>query len=137
MFLQSLFDLVPPFEQLDESLNIPFSPGGSGTGGKEFGDCDLLHLERNRMRCRIVPCAKDQLPSSRCQSFSTEIKNVSPTRGDRCVISEVQLRICIAGILNEKRNVMGLMPHPECACDPLLGPPDGLPLFQGLVEALS
>ena len=43
----------------------------------------------------------------------------------------------IAGILNEKRNVMGLMPHPECACDPLLGPPDGLPLFKGLVEALS
>jgi phosphoribosylformylglycinamidine synthase subunit PurQ / glutaminase len=43
----------------------------------------------------------------------------------------------IAGILNEKRNVMGLMPHPECACDPLLGPPDGLPLFQSLLEALS
>ena len=42
----------------------------------------------------------------------------------------------IAGILNEKRNVMGLMPHPECACDPLLGPPDGLPLFQSLLEAL-
>jgi phosphoribosylformylglycinamidine synthase len=43
----------------------------------------------------------------------------------------------IAGILNEKRNVMGLMPHPECACDPLLGPPDGLGLFEGLVDALS
>ena len=43
----------------------------------------------------------------------------------------------IAGILNERRNVMGLMPHPECACDPLLGPPDGLGLFEGLVEALS
>ena len=43
----------------------------------------------------------------------------------------------IAGVLNEKRNVMGLMPHPECACDPLLGPPDGLALFEGLVEALS
>ena len=43
----------------------------------------------------------------------------------------------IAGILNEKRNVMGLMPHPECACDPMLGPPDGLGLFEGLVETLS
>jgi phosphoribosylformylglycinamidine synthase I len=43
----------------------------------------------------------------------------------------------IAGVLNEKRNVMGLMPHPECACDPMLGPPDGLGLFEGLVEALS
>jgi phosphoribosylformylglycinamidine synthase I len=43
----------------------------------------------------------------------------------------------IAGILSEKRNVMGLMPHPECVVDPLLGPPDGLPMFQSLVEALS
>jgi len=43
----------------------------------------------------------------------------------------------IAGILNQKRNVMGLMPHPECACDPLLGPPDGLGLFESLVNALS
>lgn len=43
----------------------------------------------------------------------------------------------IAGVMNERRNVMGLMPHPECACDPLLGPPDGLPLFQSLVESLS
>ena len=43
----------------------------------------------------------------------------------------------IAGIMSEKRNVMGLMPHPECVVDPLLGPPDGLPMFQSLVEALS
>ena len=43
----------------------------------------------------------------------------------------------IAGIMNDKHNVMGLMPHPECVVDPLLGPPDGLPLFQSLVEALS
>ena len=43
----------------------------------------------------------------------------------------------IAGILNEKRNVMGLMPHPERACDPLLGPPDGLALFQSLIDTLS
>jgi phosphoribosylformylglycinamidine synthase len=43
----------------------------------------------------------------------------------------------IAGIMSEKHNVMGLMPHPECVVDPLLGPPDGLPMFQSLVEALS
>lgn len=43
----------------------------------------------------------------------------------------------IAGILNEKRNVMGLMPHPERACDPLLGGTDGEKLFKSLIEALS
>jgi len=43
----------------------------------------------------------------------------------------------IAGILNEKRNVLGLMPHPERVCDPLLGGTDGLALFESLLETLS
>jgi phosphoribosylformylglycinamidine synthase subunit PurQ / glutaminase len=43
----------------------------------------------------------------------------------------------IAGILNEKRNVMGLMPHPERACDPLLGSTDGEKLFKSLIATLS
>ncbi|MGN6148474.1 MAG: phosphoribosylformylglycinamidine synthase subunit PurQ, partial [Rhizomicrobium sp.] len=43
----------------------------------------------------------------------------------------------IAGILNEKRNVLGLMPHPERVVDPLLGGEDGKALFQSLIETLS
>jgi phosphoribosylformylglycinamidine synthase len=43
----------------------------------------------------------------------------------------------IAGILNEKRNVLGLMPHPERVCDPLLGGTDGRALFESLLESLS
>ena len=43
----------------------------------------------------------------------------------------------IAGILNEKRNVLGLMPHPERACDPLLGSTTGRPLFESLVQSLA
>jgi len=43
----------------------------------------------------------------------------------------------IAGILSEKRNVLGLMPHPERVCDPLLGGTDGRALFESLLEALS
>jgi len=43
----------------------------------------------------------------------------------------------IAGILNEKRNVLGLMPHPERVVDPLTGGSDGRVLFQSLIEALS
>jgi phosphoribosylformylglycinamidine synthase subunit PurQ / glutaminase len=43
----------------------------------------------------------------------------------------------IAGILNEKRNVLGLMPHPERVVDPLLGGTDGRALFESLIEALS
>src|SRR6266478_4559291 len=43
----------------------------------------------------------------------------------------------IAGIFNERRTVLGLMPHPENAIDPLLGSTDGRPFFEGLFNALS
>jgi phosphoribosylformylglycinamidine synthase I len=39
----------------------------------------------------------------------------------------------IAGVRNARGNVLGLMPHPERAVDPLLGPPDGLALFESLL----
>lgn len=43
----------------------------------------------------------------------------------------------IAGVCNEGRNVVGLMPHPERASDPLLGSDDGLVLLRSLVAAAS
>ena len=43
----------------------------------------------------------------------------------------------IAGIFNETKNILGMMPHPENAIDPLQGSTDGAPLFSGLVQALS
>jgi phosphoribosylformylglycinamidine synthase len=43
----------------------------------------------------------------------------------------------VAGVLNERGNVMGLMPHPEHAVDPLLGSADGGLLLAALVDAAS
>ena len=43
----------------------------------------------------------------------------------------------IAGIVNEKGNVLGMMPHPERAVDELLGGADGLKLFQSIVKDLE
>lgn len=43
----------------------------------------------------------------------------------------------IAGICNDARNVVGLMPHPERACEPALGSADGLVLFESVVSALA
>jgi phosphoribosylformylglycinamidine synthase len=40
----------------------------------------------------------------------------------------------IAGIRNKEGNVLGMMPHPERACETLLGSSDGLPLFQSLLK---
>jgi phosphoribosylformylglycinamidine synthase subunit PurQ / glutaminase len=43
----------------------------------------------------------------------------------------------IAGICSPQRNVVGLMPHPERACEAALGSADGLVLFESVVGALS
>ena len=42
----------------------------------------------------------------------------------------------IAGILNRERNVMGMMPHPERACDPLMGSTHGLGIFESMFAAV-
>jgi phosphoribosylformylglycinamidine synthase len=43
----------------------------------------------------------------------------------------------IAGILNEKRNVLGMMPHPDRSSESLLGSADGWQIFASMIEALA
>jgi len=43
----------------------------------------------------------------------------------------------IAGICNERRNVVGMMPHPERACEPALGGVDGLVILESIVKAFT
>lgn len=43
----------------------------------------------------------------------------------------------IAGVLNAKRNVMGMMPHPERVCDPLMGSVEGLGVFESLFQTAA
>ena len=43
----------------------------------------------------------------------------------------------IAGICSDARNVVGLMPHPERACDVLLGSDDGKPLLRSFLAAAA
>jgi phosphoribosylformylglycinamidine synthase len=43
----------------------------------------------------------------------------------------------IAGICSRERNVLGLMPHPERACEDLLGSSDGRDLFRSLAATLA
>ena len=43
----------------------------------------------------------------------------------------------IAGIVNERRNVMGMMPHPDRASDPLMGSTDGLLIWKSVARALA
>jgi phosphoribosylformylglycinamidine synthase subunit PurQ / glutaminase len=43
----------------------------------------------------------------------------------------------VAGVLNRERNVLGMMPHPERAADPLMGSTDGLIILGSLVDSLA
>ena len=45
-------------------------------------------------------------------------------------------KLNIAGILNNKKNILGMMPHPERASELLLGSNDGLEIFQSIVSKL-
>lgn len=40
----------------------------------------------------------------------------------------------IAGIFDTSKRILGMMPHPERACDPLTGGKDGIPLFESLLN---
>jgi len=43
----------------------------------------------------------------------------------------------IAGVLSKERNVLGMMPHPERACDPLMGSTDGLGIFESILTSFA
>ena len=43
----------------------------------------------------------------------------------------------IAGIVNKKGNVLGMMPHPEKACEKLIGGDDGLGIFSSLIKTVN
>jgi phosphoribosylformylglycinamidine synthase len=43
----------------------------------------------------------------------------------------------IAGILSEKRNVLGMMPHPDRSSEKLLGSSDGWKIFASMIDALA
>jgi phosphoribosylformylglycinamidine synthase len=43
----------------------------------------------------------------------------------------------IAGICNRERNVFGLMPHPDRACDARLGSADGAKIFRSMLQTIE
>jgi phosphoribosylformylglycinamidine synthase I len=112
----------------------------------------LLRNESLRFVCRDVPVRveRDDLPfTRRCTAGQTLVLPVK--HGDGRYLpppdldpSQVVLRYVdnpngsvqdIAGVCNEAGNVLGLMPHPEHAVDPLLGSDDGALLLASLVDA--
>jgi len=76
-------------------------------------------------------------------SFQCDDETLESLEGDNRIIARYVgenpngSRNLIAGITNERGNVVGLMPHPEHAIDSLTGPStDGLPFFTSVLTAL-
>lgn len=63
--------------------------------------------------------------------YADSLGNVAPTTNLNGSVDN------IAGIYNARKNVLGLMPHPENATDPVCGGTDGLGLFESIAESLT
>jgi phosphoribosylformylglycinamidine synthase len=89
--------------------------------GNYFADADTLKKLEDRGQIAFRYCA----PDGTTDGLSAQHANPNGSINN------------IAGVFNETKTVMGLMPHPENATEPLFGGTDGLGLFEGMVEALS
>ncbi len=110
-------------EQLDTPFTIACTPGqvlripiAHGEGNYFTTPDELRRLEQNRQVVfRYVDAAGE----------ATDEANPNGSVAS------------IAGVCNEARNVVGLMPHPERACELAIGSADGLVLFESVVAALA
>lgn len=93
-----------------KALKIPIAHGE----GNYFADIELLkELEANR---QILFRYSDE---------DGNVNNENNPNGSQ---------LNIAGIVNKNGNVMGMMPHPERACDPTLGRTDGQQIFKSIAN---
>ena len=95
----------------EQILNIPIAHGE----GCYFADDATLESLRTNKQVLLRYCD--------AQGRTTDESNPNGSREN------------IAGIRNAAGNVFGLMPHPERACDPLLGSTDGLAIFQSILKS--
>ena len=105
-----------------EETDTPFTSAASA--GQRAADSDwprrgeLLRAAGHAAEARSKPAG--DLPLHRCRRDASTMR-ANPNGSVNA----------IAGICNEQRNVVGMMPHPERACEPLLGGVDGRDLRIG------
>jgi phosphoribosylformylglycinamidine synthase I len=104
-----------PFTNLLSKGQVLYIPIGHGEGNY-FADADTLRaLEEN-----------DQVVFR----YSTTGGSITPEANPNGSLHN------IAGIVNEKRNVLGMMPHPDRSSETILGSADGKLIFECMVNAL-
>jgi phosphoribosylformylglycinamidine synthase len=105
-----------PFTSTLEPGQILHIPIGHGDGNYVAGSDTLKDLEdRDRVVFRYVDASGRATPEANPNGSANNI----------------------AGIVNEGRNVLGMMPHPERSDEEILGSRDGVRIFESIVAALS
>jgi phosphoribosylformylglycinamidine synthase len=105
-----------PFTQLcapGQVLSLPIAHGE----GNYFADMDVLRRLDERRQVVFRYCSPEGEVTAQANPNGS-LRN-------------------IAGICSDERNVVGLMPHPERACEHALGSADGLVLFDSVVASLT
>ena len=102
--------------------------------------------------CRDVPIRVERADTTLTEQLDPgQLLTIPVKHGDGCYVrppglpeEQVAFRYAgpcngsaddIAGVVNEHGNILGLMPHPEHAVDPLFGSADGAPIIAAVVEA--
>ncbi len=103
------------------------------TSGYEAGQVIKLPIAHNEGNYYVDSTSLSELEDNRQVLFRycDEQGNITPESNPNGSLNN------IAGIVNKAGNVLGMMPHPERRCDPLLGSADGKPIFDSMIEHLS
>ena len=104
------------FSRLAECGDVLKVPISHGEGNYFVDTMTLAHLEAN-----------DQVVFRYCEPDATTTKQSNPNGSMNN----------IAGIVNSTGNVLGMMPHPERCCEPLMGGEDGAVIFRSIIESIS
>ena len=96
---------------------------------------DVLQMPIGHMEGNYF-CTQDELQRLEAEDriafrYATPAGEVIPEANPNGSLSN------IAGILNAKRNVLGMMPHPDRSSEQLLGSADGWKIFASMIEALA
>ena len=110
-----------------EPTNSPFTQGLSAG---QVLQVPIGHMDGNYF-CDASTLASLERDDRIVFRYSTPVGEVTPAANPNGSIGN------IAGILNEGRNVLGMMPHPDRSSELMLGSEDGLTIFASMITALA
>ena len=105
-----------PFTSLLERGELITAPVAHGEGNYYADEATLDDLEAN-----------DQVVFRYADAEGRVLREANPNGSSRN----------IAGIVNRERNVLGMMPHPERACESILGGSEGIKVLRSIVSSMA